>query len=133
MALAVSFRSPTSEELVPIRVHVGFAIDKAALGKASLRVLQFSPLLHTYSFPWHRRCILATDIVVKHPDSIIINKLKKLQYFTRNKKLRFLTVLYNEPTNVQLINNLLYCSILHCPYMFRRYCIIFRELVVSTC
>jgi len=24
--------------------------------------------------------------------------------------------LYNEPTNAQLINNLLYCSLLHCPY-----------------
>jgi hypothetical protein len=41
--------------------------------------------------------------------------------------------LYNEPTNAQLINNLLDCSLLHSPYMFRRYCIIFRELEVSTC
>jgi hypothetical protein len=31
--------------------------------------------------------------------------------------------LYNEPTNAQLINILLYCCILHCPYMFRRCCI----------
>ena len=41
--------------------------------------------------------------------------------------------LYNGPTNAQLIKNLLYCSILHYSYMFRRYCVIFRELVVSTC
>ena len=34
--------------------------------------------------------------------------------------------LYNEPTNALLINKLLYRSLLHCPYMFRRYCIIFR-------
>jgi len=36
--------------------------------------------------------------------------------------------LYNEPTNAQLINNLLYsyCFLLHCPYIFRRYCVIFR-------
>jgi len=26
--------------------------------------------------------------------------------------------LHSEPTNAQLINNLLYCSLLHCPYMF---------------
>jgi len=25
--------------------------------------------------------------------------------------------LYNEPTKAQLINNLLYCSLLHCPYL----------------
>jgi hypothetical protein len=36
-------------------------------------------------------------------------------------------ILYNEPTNAQLIHNLLYCS-----YMFRHYCVIFRELIVST-
>jgi len=41
--------------------------------------------------------------------------------------------LYNEPTNAKLIYNLLYCSLLHCPYMFRCYCVIFRELVVGTC
>jgi hypothetical protein len=41
--------------------------------------------------------------------------------------------LYNEPTNAQLIDSLLCCSLLHCPYMFRHYCIIFRELIVSTC
>jgi len=35
--------------------------------------------------------------------------------------------LYNEPTNAQLIDKLLYS------YMFRHYCIIFRELLVSTC
>jgi len=29
--------------------------------------------------------------------------------------------LYNEPTNAQLINNLLYCCLLHCPNMFQRY------------
>ena len=34
--------------------------------------------------------------------------------------------LYNEPTNAQLIDKLFYCS-----YMFRHYCLIFRELVVS--
>jgi len=44
----------------------------------------------------------------------------------------FSIILYNEPTNAQLINNLLYCSLLYCCYMFRHYCIIFRELVVST-
>jgi hypothetical protein len=112
---------------------VGFAVDKAALGKVSLRVLHVSSVLHTHSFTLHRWCILATDIVVKHPDTTIKNKLKKLQYFPRNEKLRFLAFLCNEPTNAQLINDLLYCSILHCPYMFRRYCVIFRELVVSTC
>jgi len=36
-------------------------------------------------------------------------------------------ILCNEPTNTQLIDKLLYCS-----YMFRHYCTIFRELVVST-
>ena len=36
-------------------------------------------------------------------------------------------ILYNEPTNTQLIDKLLHCS-----YMFRHYCVIFRELVVST-
>jgi len=41
--------------------------------------------------------------------------------------------LYNEPTDEQLINRSSRCSILHCCYMFRRYCVIFRELVVSTC
>ena len=46
----------------------------------------------------------------------------------KNKK-----YLYNELTNAQFINNLLYCCLLHCPYMFRCYFIIFRELVVSTC
>ena len=35
--------------------------------------------------------------------------------------------LYNVPTNAQLINNLFYYSILHCPYKFRRYCVIFPE------
>jgi len=40
----------------------------------------------------------------------------------------FLLILCNEPTNAQLIDNILYCS-----YMFRQYCVIFRELVVSTC
>ena len=35
--------------------------------------------------------------------------------------------LYNEPTNAQLIDNLLYCS-----YMFQHDSVIFRELVVST-
>jgi len=30
--------------------------------------------------------------------------------------------LYNEPTDGQLIKNLLYCSLLHGPFMFRRYC-----------
>ena len=37
-------------------------------------------------------------------------------------------ILYNEPTNAQLIDKLLYCS-----YMFRHYCVILRKLVVSTC
>ena len=41
--------------------------------------------------------------------------------------------LYNEQTNAQLITNLLYCSLLQCPYTFRRCCVISRELVVSTC
>ena len=36
-------------------------------------------------------------------------------------------ILYNEPTNAQLIDKLLYCS-----YMFRHYCVIIRELAVST-
>jgi len=36
-------------------------------------------------------------------------------------------ILCNEPTNAKLIDNLLYYS-----YMFRHYCVIFRELVVST-
>jgi len=36
-------------------------------------------------------------------------------------------ILYNAPTNTQLIDKLLYCS-----YMFRHYCVIFRELVVSS-
>jgi len=31
-----------------------------------------------------------------------------------------------------MTNSSLYCSISHCPYMFRHYCIIFRELVVSS-
>ena len=35
-------------------------------------------------------------------------------------------ILYNEPTNAQLIDKLLYCS-----YMFRHYCVILRELVGS--
>jgi hypothetical protein len=26
---------------------------------------------------------------------------------------------YNEPTKAQLINNLLYCFLLHCPYLAR--------------
>jgi hypothetical protein len=88
-------------ELVPITVHVGLAVDKAALGNVSLRVLQFSPVIHTHSFTWHSRCILAAVIVVKHPDSVINNKLKKLQYFLRNEKLLlfFLTSLCNETTN----------------------------------
>jgi len=41
--------------------------------------------------------------------------------------------LYNESTYAKLINNLLYCSLLHCPYMLRRYYVIFRKLVVNTC
>jgi hypothetical protein len=40
---------------------------------------------------------------------------------------------YDEPTNVQLINNLLHYSLLHCPYMFRRHCFFFGELLLSTC
>jgi len=32
-----------------------------------------------------------------------------------------------QPTNAQLIDKLLYCS-----YMFRHYCVILRELIVST-
>jgi len=44
-----------------------------------------------------------------------------------------LCYLYNVPTNAQLINSLLYCSILQHPYMFRHYCVIFKEPVVSTC
>jgi hypothetical protein len=49
---------------------------------------------------------------------------------TSDKNIKYL---YNEPTNAQLINNLLYCSLSHCPYVFWCHCIIFRELVVSTC
>jgi hypothetical protein len=36
-------------------------------------------------------------------------------------------ILYNEPTNAQLIHKLS-----HSPYMFRHYCVILREFVVST-
>jgi len=36
-------------------------------------------------------------------------------------------MLYNEPTNAQLIYSLLYCS-----YVLWHYCVIFGELVVST-
>jgi len=36
-------------------------------------------------------------------------------------------ILYNESTNAQLIDKLLYCF-----YMFQDCCFIFRELVVST-
>jgi hypothetical protein len=36
-------------------------------------------------------------------------------------------MLYNEPTNAQLIDKLLYCS-----YMFRHYCVILTELVINT-
>jgi len=35
-------------------------------------------------------------------------------------------ILYNEPTNAQLIDKLLYSS-----YMLRHYCVILRELVAS--
>jgi len=35
--------------------------------------------------------------------------------------------MYNEPTNAQSIEKLLYCC-----YIFRHYCIIFSKLVVST-
>jgi len=35
--------------------------------------------------------------------------------------------------NTKWIDSLLYCSLLHCSYMFRHYNVIFRELVVSTC
>jgi len=42
-------------------------------------------------------------------------------------KSTFIFTLYNESTKAQLIDKLLYCS-----YMFRHYCVIFRELVVST-
>jgi len=41
-------------------------------------------------------------------------------------------ILYNEPTNAQLIDKLFYCSLFYCFYMFRQYCVIFRELAVST-
>jgi hypothetical protein len=36
-------------------------------------------------------------------------------------------------SNAQLTDKLLYCSLLHYSYMFRHYCVIFRQLVVSTC
>jgi hypothetical protein len=36
-------------------------------------------------------------------------------------------ILYNEPTNAQLIDKLS-----HSPYMFRHQCVILREFVVST-
>ena len=41
-------------------------------------------------------------------------------------------IFYNEPRNAKLMNNLLYCSLLHCPFMFRHYSVILRELVLST-
>jgi len=50
----------------------------------------------------------------------------------RNNALCFFFILHNEPTNAQLIGNLLYCFLLHCSYMFQHYCVILRELVVST-
>ena len=38
----------------------------------------------------------------------------------------------NQPTNAQLTDNLLYCSLFYCSCMFRHYCVIFREIVVNT-
>jgi hypothetical protein len=50
----------------------------------------------------------------------------KPSYFNTCTTASFI-ILYNEPTNAQLIDKLLYSS-----YMFRHYCVIFRELAVST-
>jgi len=41
-------------------------------------------------------------------------------------------ILYNEPTNAQLIDSWLYTTIFYWSYIFRHYCVIFRELIVST-
>jgi hypothetical protein len=43
MAQAVSRRPPTAEARVR-SVHVGFVVDKVALGQVFLRVLRFSPV-----------------------------------------------------------------------------------------
>ena len=45
-----------------------------------------------------------------------------------NSAVELYFIVYNEPTNAQLIDKSLYC-----PYMFRHYCVIFRELIVSIC
>ena len=44
-------------------------------------------------------------------------------------------ILYNDPTDAQLIDKLLLLLLLlllYCCYMFRHYCVILREPVVST-
>jgi hypothetical protein len=52
-----------------------------------------------------------------------------LPLYSVNMCQSFSLLLYNEPKNAQLIDNLLYCSLLWCSYMFGHYCVIFRELV----
>ena len=78
-----------------------------------------SQSLYRLSYPAHTFCV----IYLKKKKTLI----NKFIYIYINK------CLYNEQTNAKLINILLYRSLLHCPYMFRCYCVIFRELVVSTC
>jgi hypothetical protein len=61
MAQAVS-RWPQRPEFVPESIHVGFVVDKVALGQVFLRVLRFSPvtiippLLHIHLSPPHEVC-----------------------------------------------------------------------------
>jgi hypothetical protein len=53
---------PWRPEFAPGSVHVGFVVDKAAVGQVFLRVLRFShaniipPLLHTHLSPPHEVC-----------------------------------------------------------------------------
>ena len=55
----------------PRSVRVGFVVDKVALGQVFLQVLQFSPIsnilpvLHTHSFRYYRRSVVAIDSIVK--------------------------------------------------------------------
>jgi hypothetical protein len=45
MAQAVSSRPVTAEARVhPFSVHVGYVVDKVAVGQVSVQVLQFSPV-----------------------------------------------------------------------------------------
>ena len=51
--------------LQPRSVHVGFVVNKVALGQVFLQVLWFSPIniippmLHTLSFVYYQHCILS--------------------------------------------------------------------------